>query len=212
MTESLAGNLLVASTITDNPIVQRSVCLLVHHGEDGAIGVMLNRPLQPNPQQLLTLFADQEDQPVNRLPSELAAEEKPETSEAAEAAAPDHGGGFLHFGGPLSGPVVAIHASSEHAEAETGPGIYVAAQKQHLEHLVRHRTSPYRLIVGHLGWSAEQLREEIARGYWHVLPATADVVFAGHEEMWARLIRRGTASSLASWIGTDDDPDAAALN
>ena len=62
---------------------------------------------------------------------------------------------MIHFGGPQSGPVVAIHQESEFAEAETGTGIYVAAQKHHLENLVRRDQVRYRLIVGHLGWKSE---------------------------------------------------------
>jgi putative transcriptional regulator len=120
--------------------------------------------------------------------------------------------GLVHFGGPLSGPVVAVHGSSELAEAETGQGIYVAAQKQHLEDLVRHKPSPYRLIVGHLGWEPDQLMAEIHAGVWHLVPATADVVFDNDNEMWAKLVRRATAHSVARWIGTPDVPAAQQLN
>ena len=242
MTQSLAGNLLVASTTVEDPIVNRSVCLLVHDDSETAIGVMLNRPMRPSPQQLLSMLGESDgkcaESPGGRRPCVgrgLQAELVGPESDNGKAAAPPGlagiglpggdvgkaaGGdspitpasGSLHFGGPLSGPVVAIHASSEYAEAETGPGIYVAAQKHHLEYLVRHHPVPYRLIVGHLGWTGEQLRTEISRGLWHVLPATPDLVFAAEGDLWPRLIRRATAASLADWLGTPDVPDAAALN
>lgn len=208
MMDCLSGQLLVASTVTTDPVIDRSVCLLVHDDEDGAIGVMLNRPLQPNPTELLALLESEPEGNANRLSHLSGASESaegPDQERPTTASA-------VHFGGPLSGPVVAIHTSSEHAEAETGHGIYVAAQKQHLEKIVRDRPTPYRLIVGHLGWSAEKLREEIAAGYWHVLPATAEIVFSVDGEMWPRLIRRATASSVAAWIGTHDVPGAHELN
>jgi putative transcriptional regulator len=119
---------------------------------------------------------------------------------------------MLHFGGPLSGPVVAIHQHSQYAEAETGDGIYVAAQKQHLEDLARQQPGPYRLIVGHLGWEFEQLETEIETGIWHVLPATTDSVFSSANEMWPRLIRRATSSSMARWLGIPDLVAAGELN
>jgi putative transcriptional regulator len=119
---------------------------------------------------------------------------------------------MLHFGGPLSGPVVAIHQNSQYAEAETGDGIYVAAQKQHLEDLVRRRPGPYRLIVGHLGWESGQLEAEIEAGIWHVLPATTDAVFSSANQMWPRLIRRATSSSMARWLGIPDLVAAGELN
>ena len=121
---------------------------------------------------------------------------------------------MLHFGGPLSGPVVAIHQVSQLAEAETGDGIYVAAQKQHLENLMRGQASasPYRLIVGHLGWEWKQLETEIDSGIWHVVPATVDTVFSSASEMWPGLIRRATSKSLARWIGVRDVIGASELN
>lgn len=278
MSESLAGKLLVASTVSEDPIVNRSVCLLVHDDDESAIGVMLNRPMRPSPEQLLAIFQSPEpesdpepgperenDSPGGESespggesfgPGDLASGDNPsgdqdETdgrnktggdksqtgggprgkhrirsirpkasaesprSESPRSDSPGPGPvrpGTLHFGGPLSGPIVAIHTSSEYAEAETGRGIYVAAQKQHLEDLVRRHPVPYRLIVGHLGWTSDQLREEIANGFWHVLPATAETIFAGEGDLWPRLIRRATAGSVCSWIGTPDVVGAAELN
>lgn len=195
MVDSLAGNLLVASTLVQDPVCANSVCLLVHHDADGAIGVMLNRPLNPSPDALMAMLGQKAAPDTNRLP--------------APAAKP---AGTVHFGGPLSGPVVAIHNMSEFAEAETGPGIYVAAQKHHLEGLVSGPHGPMRLIVGHLGWQNDQLQQELEAGIWHLLPATADAVFASDRDMWPRLIRRATARSVADWIGVVDKPDAAELN
>lgn len=199
MIDSLAGNLLVASTLVQDPVRSNSVCLLVHHDGDGAIGVMLNRPLAPNPDALLAMLGkDSDSSEKNRLP-------KP-------APPLPNGMGTVHFGGPLSGPVVAIHSASQFAEAETGPGIYVAAQKHHLEGLVSQPNGPMRLIVGHLGWKEGELQQELDDGLWHVVPATAEVVFSNDREMWPRLIHRSTARSVASWMGTSDNPNAWEVN
>ena len=119
---------------------------------------------------------------------------------------------MLHFGGPRSGPVVAIHQTSEFAEAETGKGIYVAAQRQHLEELVRDHPAPYRLIVGHLGWEVDELAAEMDAGLWHIVPATTEAVFSPAMEMWPQLIRRATSNSLAKWIGIPDVVAAGDLN
>ena len=201
MTESLIGNLLVASSCVDEPVFTRAVCLIVHQDENGAIGVMLNRPMQPLPDGLIKMLAEDKPGGDNRLP---AAEK---TLAGATASM-----GTVHFGGPQSGPVVAVHGSSQHAEAETGTGIYVAAQKEHLESLVRNKPCPYRLIVGHVGWDTEQLAAELAAGIWHVVPATTESVFASDSDMWPQLVRRATARSVANWIGTPDVPGAGQLN
>jgi putative transcriptional regulator len=211
MTDSLTGNLLVASSMVTDPIYSGGVCLVVHQDDTNVIGVMLNRPMKPSPEALAAIC--QQPQPVkNRLSSE--ADRGPNDSEAAQASEGKmvEPLGALHFGGPLSGPVVAIHQTDQYAEAETGSGIYVAAQKQHLEDLIRRRLGPYRLIIGHLGWETNQLEAEIESGIWHVVPATIDTVFGTASEMWPRLIRRATSSSLAKWIGIRDVADAGELN
>lgn len=231
MTPVLSGHLLVASSLVTDPIYAGGVCLVMHQDETQTIGVMLNRPLRPTPEALLAMFGVKPSRP-SRLQSY-----DPETadSDGGDSASPDamqkdtdagamtvpgvpnEGGAIspwrmIHFGGPLSGPVVAIHPESELAEAETGAGIYVAAQKQHLENLVRQNSVPYRLIVGHLGWKTEHLEFEIASGLWHVVPATVEAVFAPAGEMWPHLVRRATSNSLAKWIGVPDNPRAFELN
>lgn len=176
MMNSLTGNLLVASTDLDHEVFSRSVCLVVHHDDSGAIGLMLNRPLHPQPAELLALIGGKSPRP---------------------ASAP---GGTVHFGGPLSGPVVALHATPALADSETMSGVYVAAQKEHLEKLL-HQATPMRLIVGHAGWSAGQLEGEIRQGSWHVAPATPDIIFSNDDAMWSQSIRQACGHSVARWVG-----------
>jgi putative transcriptional regulator len=217
MTDTFTGNLLVASSLVTDPIFAGGVCLVVHQDDFNVIGVMLNRPMKPSPETWAAIV-QQPQQHKNRLASQFAesSEESAEESaeEGAEGTAPSESSplGSLHFGGPLSGPVVAIHQFDQYAEAETGSGIYVAAQKQHLENLIRRSPGPYRLIIGHLGWEVEQLYGEIDAGLWHLVPATTDTVFGTTSEMWPRLIRRATSSSLARWIGVPDVVGAGELN
>lgn len=195
----LTGHLLVASSTVTDPIYAHGVCLVVHQDDSGVIGVMLNRPMQPNPSAFMKLMGET---PVSN--DRLAP--MPIPTPIPEAL------GTVHFGGPLTGPVVAIHQMSKYAEAETGDGIYVAAEKQHLEELVRKQASPYRLIVGHLGWDLEKLEGELNAGIWHLLPATVDIVFRDAEQMWPGLIRRATSRSLANWLGVPDVIGAGELN
>ncbi|MFG0288294.1 MAG: YqgE/AlgH family protein [Rhodopirellula sp. JB044] len=122
-------------------------------------------------------------------------------------------GKALHFGGPLSGPIVAVHGSRELGEAEAGEGIYVAAHRDHLEALLQSgQPIPYRLIIGHLGWTQEQLCEEIAAGVWHRIPATADILSTADEWLWPKLIRSATASSVSRWLGVPHVADSHQLN
>ncbi len=215
MTFSLAGNLLVASTLVTDSVFARGVCLTMQHDENGAIAVMLNRPIFPPPAELIKLITgEMDDEPQPSMSTAQASRlDKSDTELLPTAPMPGMSpANFIHFGGPLSGPVLAIHGSLTLAEAQTGSGIYVAAQKEHLEQLVREKTSNYRLIIGHAGWGAGQLEAEIDAGIWHVLSATAELVFGADTDLWPILIRRATGASLSRWVGAPDNPIAMGLN
>ncbi|KAA1260778.1 hypothetical protein LF1_33190 [Rubripirellula obstinata] len=229
MTESLTGQLLVASSLVTQPMYAAGVCLVVHQDDQNVIGVMLNRPMKPSPEMLLELLSpnssddpsgksgDPQDSEAGLMDSESQTDRLPNSEMDLQF---PHGSksmaesplAMLHFGGPNSGPVVAIHQDQQQAEAETGDGIYVAAQKHHLENLVRDPKASYRLIVGHLSWKPEQLEHELAAGVWHQIPATLKTVFSSHEEMWPGIIRRATSNSVSKWLGIPDAKGMGELN
>lgn len=198
MIDSLTGKLLIASSLVTDPMYAGGVCLVVHQDENEVIGVMLNRPLRPTPEALATMQGEDPENPSENPTPEAPTNQRLRSTDVPVGPNP---WGMLHFGGPLSGPVVAIHPRSELGDVETGQGIFVAAQKQHLEHLVREQEGQCRLIVGHLGWETEQLQSEIEQGIWHIVPATVETVFSPAQEMWPRIIRHATSCSLARWIG-----------
>lgn len=197
--EDLTGQLLIASTIVEDPVYTRGVCLIVHQDDENVIGVMLNRPMQPAAGELLQAIVDDD-------PNLDTSESNRIFPEASDSLGP------IHFGGPLSGPVVAVHPLEQLAEAETGDGVYVAAQKEYLERLVRQQPCPYRLIVGHVSWQPEQLVHEIHSGLWHSIPATVDSVFSVTDQMWAKLARPATTQSLCKWLGVPNQKDMSELN
>ena len=207
MRDSYIGQLLVASSTVTDPMYANGVCLIVHDDEDRVIGVMLNRPIEPNPEALGTILGvtdSEQQQPRFSVNATKTAE--------SELDSPFPASRSLHFGGPLSGPIVALHQMPDYAEAETGDGIYVAAQKKHLVDLIRAQSEPCRLIVGHLGWNPAELDCEIAEGNWHIMPASVEDVFSSASDMWSCIIRRATDSSLAKWIGLPDANSIGELN
>jgi putative transcriptional regulator len=259
MTESLAGNLMIASTLVPQSVFSRSVCLIVHHDENGAIGVMLNRPIVSPPADLLQILISGPDAPP---PSTTDADDSADAGPAAsncgsktagskrggsrlpknqptEDASPGAGGGghvvgmivsvgdvgdiagaltehpgkaIVHFGGPLSGPVVAVHGTPAYAEAEAGQGVFMAAQREHLEQLVKRSDGDFRLIIGHAAWTTAQLSQEFSAGYWHILPATPETTLPVRIDLWPHLIRRATGASIASWVGAPDSGGRLGLN
>jgi len=271
MSETLVGKLLIASTLVPESVFCRSVCLMVHHDENGAIGMLLNRPVISPPDGLVQWLAETdpgdsigveavEDDSVDVDPSPTGVSgkakssgsrfAKPASSGLTSGDSPsgatsgtggdDTGSGkaagklsnsqlgsvpsttpadyagvganVVHFGGPLSGPVVAIHGLRDFAEAEAGAGIYVATQRQILEQLIKQPGGEMRLVIGHAAWTNDQLVKEFAAGLWHVLPATPEAVLPTQVDPWPRLMRRGMGASLANWLGVADNLGRNELN
>lgn len=161
---SLDGCLLVAAPSWRHELFGRAVCLVVHHSPDGSIGVFLNRSLSIDAAGLW-----------KQLTGEKAAV-RPTT---------------INFGGPQSGPIVALHNRRELAEFTSAEGVYLAAQVDHLQELV---TSPaseavVKIIVGQADWKPGQLDSQFAEGKWLPLPVTSKLVFADEQNMWADAMR-----------------------
>ncbi len=159
---SLEGKLLVAAPQMRDPRFERSVILMMHHDDAGAFGVVLNRRI---------------DETVAGLWEKLG-----ETACGIDCQ--------LNMGGPVSGPIIAIHGLPSAAEFEVPPGVFVAEQKRHIRELVHHPDVPLRVYVGHVGWEPGQLENEIVAGHWLTLPAKAEHVFNNDEDLWVTATRQ----------------------
>lgn len=172
---NLSGCVLVAAPRLTDALFGRSVCLMLEHSDEGSVGLVLNRAFSSD---------------VRGLWDQLT-----EGQESAEP--PLH----LNFGGPVSGPVLAIHDHEPLAEAGNGAGVYVAAQVQNLKKLTTLSPEHYRLFVGHAAWKSGQLEHEIAEGYWYPLPASSDLVFSHESDMWPHGIRLVGEAVIESIVG-----------
>jgi len=177
--KSLQGHLLIASPHLADPNFVRAVVLLVHHSEDGTLGVVLNRPAGGT---IRELWDDVHEEPCDS--------EHP-----------------FHLGGPVSGPVMAIHTDATRSELEIIPGLHFAAQRDHINHLVRHDRDPYRVFVGHSGWGEGQLEGELEEGAWLTLPARMAHIFADESEIWETVTHEIGRAMLTDCLHLDGAPD-----
>jgi putative transcriptional regulator len=158
---SLTGHFLVASPHLGDPNFFRSVVLVIRHDEDGAFGVVLNRPLASTVAEIWkALGTDTEN-------------EQP-----------------IYLGGPVSGPLLAIHRDEYLSEGDVLPGVYYSTHKDHLNQLVGDYDGPFRIFSGYSGWGERQLEAEIEEGSWLTTPAEPADVFASPEEMWKAVAAR----------------------
>jgi len=157
---SLEGQLLVASPYMVNSFFARTVVLMLQDADTGSMGVILNRPLGVASRSVWEQLSSSVD---NDRP--------------------------VYFGGPLPGPLVAVHQEKEVAEMSLGHGLFLAADRSHLDWLVEHDDRPFRVFVGHAGWGRGQLQRELKQGAWMLLPGSRDQVFADEEDVWTKAVR-----------------------
>jgi putative transcriptional regulator len=178
---TLTGRLLVASTKLGDPNFDRSVVLVLDHGDDGALGVVLNRPTPVPVGEILEPWQDQ-----------------------ARLAPPD----VVFRGGPVSpDAVIGLARSSSLPTVSGPPWRVVLATVGTVDLSVPPHDQPVtlsgaRLYSGYSGWAPDQLEAELAEGAWFVLDAVAaDVFCADAERLWHDVMRRqgGALSLLATY-------------
>ena len=161
------GRFLVASRSLLDPNFDRTVVFLLDYNENGALGVIINRPTQV---KLGEMVEDME-----------GVQERPET---------------VGVGGPVAHwqLVLLIRSATDLEGAERViEDVHFTASRLVLEKVLESE-SEFRIYAGYAGWSAGQLEHEIDRGSWHVLPGDPDMVFDPvPQELWRELISRGEA-------------------
>lgn len=157
--ESFKAHLLVAVPQLPDENFYRTVVLIIQHDEDGAFGVVLNRPSNITIGEIWEQIADQ----------------------PCDSRAP------ILVGGPVQGPLIAIHTDSERSESEIMSGVFLATQKENLDSLVRQSEHPVRLFSGYSGWAGGQLEGEMKVGGWLTIPATYEYIFEESDDLWKRV-------------------------
>lgn len=182
--ESLQGHLLVASPQLADPNFARALVLLIQHDQEGAFGVVVNRPLGKTIQELWREVG----------------------SSACHSRQP------VYLGGPVPGPVIALHTKPKLAEVQPAPGVFFAAKKQHLDELVLNEEPAYKIFVGHAGWGAGQLESELHQGAWRSLPAKVEHVFSIDDSLWEVVFRELGQTLLKSMLHMKDLPPDPTVN
>lgn len=159
--KTLAGHLLIAVPELPDPNFFRSVVLIFNHEEEGASGVILNRPT---------------DVTVRKLWSEI--DEFEYDSDCDD---------LVHAGGPVEGPLIALHTSLVHAHTNVVPGVFISTDPANLDAIVAQTEHPFRLYVGYAGWGPGQLDAEMEVGGWLTMAAEAEHVFASPDELWKQV-------------------------
>jgi putative transcriptional regulator len=165
MENSLAPGLLIAMPQLVDPNFAKSVVLLVHHDEDGAMGLVVNRRADV----ALGSFCEAHDIP--------------------------YGGGLdrsLHVGGPCEhqrGFMLHDEPALAANHLEIVPGVLLSTEAQAVRAVLERGQRPYCFLLGYSGWGAGQLEREIAEGAWLNAPATARrILTPAVERLWMSVL------------------------
>lgn len=134
--KSLAGQLLLAHPVLREPTFRRTVILLSAHSDEGAMGVVLNRPLD---RQLAELNAEFALGPLAGVP--------------------------LYQGGPVQ-PDQLILVSWQWLKEEEAFQLHFGIEPQQAADLVGNPGVVLRGFLGYAGWSSGQLESEMKRETW----------------------------------------------
>lgn len=167
----LGGKLLIASPLMGDPRFDRSVVFMCSHGEDQAMGLVVNQPLDGL-----------------RLPDLLDQLDICGGGEAMDAP--------VFNGGPVNRDRgFVLHSLDVHlgpATLEVSDDLGLTATKEILDALASD-TPPRRflMMLGYAGWEAGQLEDEIGANAWLVCEAEDSLLFSEDEAgKWAGALRQ----------------------
>ena len=156
-TINLTDHFLIAMPAMADPNFTRTLTYIAEHNENGAMGIIVNRPTD---MRLATLF-ERIDIPFEQ---------------------PDFADLPVYFGGPVQsdrGFVLHRPAGDWHSTLRVSDSVALTSSRDVLQSLAS-EGQPGEVLValGYSGWSAGQLEHELAQNAWLTVPANLDIVFS----------------------------------
>lgn len=167
--ESLRGQFLIATRALRDKNFYKSVVLMVEHGSNGSMGLIVNRPSSITVQRALQEHFD-----------------LPETDEP------------IFIGGPVERAALFILHNLEdvdHEDRSILPGLYVGSSADAFRDVVQRIAAgdveiKFRVFSGCAGWAPNQLESELERGDWVCLPANSDLTLNDDPyDLWDSLLK-----------------------
>lgn len=170
MKNSLRGKFLIAGSKLRDENFFKSVVLIVEHGPDGAMGLVIN---QPSSVTVAHALQEHLDLPENQ--------------------------DLVYVGGPVEpAALFVVHNSAalDPSEMPVVDQVYMGSSAEVFEDILQAGTNEktgltYRVFAGCSGWGPNQLEDELNRGDWLTVPADAAYVFHSDPyQVWDCLIAK----------------------
>ncbi len=153
---NLTQHFLIAMPAMSDPHFSKTLTFICEHNDQGALGVVVNRPID------LTLHALLEQ--IEITPETDAAKLIP-----------------VHYGGPVQtdrGFVLHTPAGTWQSTLAVGEHIGLTTSKDILQAVARGDGPPQMLVtLGYAGWAPGQLEHELAQNAWLTVNADARILF-----------------------------------
>jgi putative transcriptional regulator len=170
---SLTGQLLIATPALRNSPFERTVILLTQHNRDGALGIVVNRPI--------------DERSIASLLEEFGADANGITGSVR-----------IFTGGPVSPQIALMIHSAEYRVADTMDidGRVALSPAPGVLRDIGLGKGPRKSLIafGYAGWGASQLEAEVARGSWYSVPESPALVFDDdRSKVWDEAMARHNA-------------------
>jgi putative transcriptional regulator len=168
----LTGQLLIASPTMGDPRFLQTVILMVRHDRNGALGIVINRPIG--------------DRPLARL-LEALGENDPGVAGTVR----------IFAGGPVQPDIGFVLHSTDYHRSDTldiDAHVAMTSSREILRDIGNQRGPNKSLIAfGYAGWAPGQLEGELAHGFWYTTPQDANLVFDDdRDDVWDHAMKRRT--------------------
>jgi putative transcriptional regulator len=156
---NLTDHFLIAMPAMDDPYFSKSLIYIAEHNDQGALGLIVNRPIDMN---LATLF-EKIDVPFDN-------DESPTLAKLP-----------VFFGGPVQtdrGFVLHRPVGDWLSTLVVNREVGLTSSRDVLQS-VASKGEPHEMLVtlGYSGWGAGQLEHELAQNAWLTVPAAAHIIF-----------------------------------
>jgi len=152
----LTQHFLIAMPAMVDPHFAKSLTLVCEHNENGALGIVINRPTDMNLHGLLEQI---------KISSEIDA----------FRSVP------VHYGGPVQvdrGFILHRPVGTWQSTLTVGPEIGLTTSKDILEAVARGAGPEHMLVtLGYAGWAPGQLEHELAQNAWLTVLASSEILF-----------------------------------
>ena len=178
---SLKNQILISMPHMNDPFFSKSVVYICEHGNGGAMGMIINKNLDAP--ELRGIFDEffKVEKSFNTIKSST------------------------FFGGPVLLEKGIILHHSDYLSPKSisiSKSVSLTSDQGALEELKREEKVPFKLMLGHAGWSAGQLEREIENGDWLIQSTTSDFIFnLPSNQMW-EYAAKSIGLDISSSLGT----------